>query len=131
MYYDVQDWVIAQNGKWQFIVWLSLWILCRDKWSIVMQYTWLKDKNWKEIYEGDIQKITLWKYYWIYVVEAIWWQFWNTLFSICKEHNIGIDDDGNYTFEAEKWDCLLRDFVKHWKDCEIIWNIYENPELIK
>ena len=69
---------------------------------ILMQYTGLKDKNGKEIYEGDILK----------------WDAseWGT------EYN-----------EAVKWDFGLLASREHdWPQfCEIIGNIYENPELLK
>lgn len=67
----------------------------------VMQYTGLKDKNGKEIYEGDI--VREFEY-----VDGIGW-----------EYEEGINEvkffNGGFSFNRQ---------------CEIIGNIYENPELL-
>jgi len=82
--------------------------------AIVMQYTGLKDKNGKEIYEGDIC----------------------TMFTdaptevVFKDGAFGYDDQSWYfiSFDQNQW------FA--WKEgasdnIEIIGNIYENPELLQ
>ena len=74
----------------------------------MMQYTGLKDKHGKEIYEGDIVCM---HYGSIYVVE---WVEKLGLFTICRP----IVSVASYPFI---------DYGR----CEIIGNVHENPELIK
>jgi len=79
--------------------------------SILMQYTGLKDKNGKEIYERDL----------------FWWNWLGS--PILREvefHNgcfIGRDIEHIVPMEH------LGDFPL--KEIEVIGNIYENPELLK
>lgn len=72
----------------------------------LMQFTGLLDKNGKLIYEGDIVKA-------IDVSSAVEWAdegYW----MICRPGTADIDLLGN-----------------HISVCEVIGNIYENPELLK
>lgn len=73
----------------------------------LMQYTGLKDKNGKEIYEGDIFHIGSKKI--LYVVEWI--------------------DCGLKGKQIRNGSWIGLDFWK--KDIEILGNIYENPELME
>ena len=76
---------------------------------LLMQYTGLKDKNGKEIYEGDIVKLT-----------AIGGYLQDGSFeveNIISFHENFSHDDRYYQMDKEK--------------IEIIGNIYENPELLK
>jgi len=84
---------------------------------VLMQYTGLKDKNGKDIYEGDIVKYTSWenKYNikeFIYVREV---KFKNGRFFPLPSDNIC--EDGWYSYGT--------------KDFEVIGNVFENPELLK
>ena len=87
-----------------------------DNWFCVIpetvgQYTGLKDKNGKEIYEGDIVEKTYYSYHQPECSE---------LFEI-KYEGLG------FYFEHIKGNAFYLPFTE---DIEIIGNIYENPELI-
>uniref|UniRef100_A0A6M3JM35 Putative YopX protein n=1 Tax=viral metagenome TaxID=1070528 RepID=A0A6M3JM35_9ZZZZ len=74
-----------------------------------MQYTGLKDKQGKEIYEGDI--ISFFNYNELPKIGRI-------IYSGCK-----------YSIEYEE-DLIDLEFFWHIQGIEVIGNIYENPELI-
>lgn len=75
----------------------------------IMEYTGLKDKNNKEIYEGDI------------LFESFGKRYYKVVFE-----NGGFRAEFNGDFEEYSLDLI--DVVA--QGCEIVGNIYENPELL-
>lgn len=90
---------------------------------ITLQFTGLKDKNWVEIYEWDIIKFTdIWVIEMINdepVTEWIWkveyWIMWNTNYWVWILNKVVTD---------------FRAMSNSFLNIEVIWNIYENPNLI-
>ena len=86
---------------------------------VLMQYTGLKDKNGKEIYEGDIIK-----YHYFYFADGS---------EIEKEHVCSVKyDDSFANFDAMDKEGFAH-FLGNASDdgIEIIGNIHENPELLQ
>ena len=82
----------------------------------LMQYTGLKDRNSKEIYEGDIAKLPA------YLPN-------HTEYAVCKwiDNNGSVEDVIGFGFEDMNGKRVRND---EWEDYEIVGNIFENPELL-
>jgi len=86
----------------------------------ITQYTGLKDGTWKEIYEGDVVKIK---------------EDWD-------EYGWTAGETGNVVFSEYFYGISLKSYKKPGTrytvyfdtnqgiDVEVIWNIYENPDLL-
>lgn len=105
------DYVLTLNTGEDW-VWID-----KDEYDL-MQYTGLKDKNGKEIYEGDIVKC------------------WDDS-AITKKYEWGLDKIhvGVIKYNPPHFSLVIEDIqLIHWssaENIEIIGNIYENPELLK
>ena len=110
----------AWNKKLRFMdsAWLIDWeheLVCHSKHNqsdlkdcVLLQYTGLKDKNGVEVYEGDIIRdvdcLSLWKVFY-----------------------------GDGAFHVRGGEYNLSGHLNEWAPdhCEVIGNIYENPELLE
>ncbi|TLF43596.1 YopX family protein [Lacticaseibacillus zeae] len=100
---DGRIWVTADDGK--------NGIELIDEEAHLMQFTGLKDKNGREIYEGDVLDIGLRNQDGKPVVAPVSYETYAAGYVL--------DNGGNGI-----WQRLT-------KDCEVIGNIFENPELLE
>ena len=83
----------------------------------LMQFTGLKDKNGKEIYEGDVMK-NKWD-----SVKVIAWSDTASAF-VCN------NPDGKYSHWLSSWNGREGAWTHTNGDAEVIGNIYDSPSLL-
>ena len=105
------DEVMVGNG--------DIWIIDEDsvagEWIVnndihLMQSTGLRDKNGKEIFEGDIVKMS------------------KDVYSEPTYYEVVRHYGGAYRLESKQHGCEL--WLRH-TDCEVVGNVYENRELLE
>ena len=94
--------------------------------AIMMQYTGLKDKNGKEIYEGDILKDDVGIAEVTYDNERAGFYAWFKKPVVFPDYAHGVKDTKINQIHMYAWST---DDYK--TSAEVIGNIYENPELIE
>ena len=102
MTYDIGVLPIINQNEW--VENANIFINPTKGSSILMQYTGLKDKNGKEIYEGDIMKDN-----------------WTD--------SIGYIEFSDGQFKASSFG-YAEDIACRMEESEVIGNLYQNPELL-
>lgn len=97
------------KGEFDFIGDGITW-MCKSNDCVLMQSTGLRDKNGKEIFEGDIVKMA------------------KNVYSELTYYEVVRHRGGAYRLESKRYGCEL--WLRH-TDCEIAGNIWENPELLE
>ncbi|NBV06684.1 MAG: hypothetical protein EBS06_05550 [Proteobacteria bacterium] len=93
--------------------------------SVVMQYTGLKDKNGKEIYEGDLISEEI-------IDENGNSEWTKDNYTLIGWRNYGFGYISNPFSKEEFFERFYSEEVENGKmSCEVIGNIYENPELLE
>lgn len=103
--------------------------------SSLMQYTGLKDKNEKEIYEGDIVLIPNYEWFekinessgYIRKNDVTFQLVWDKYQYKCKPIDAPKNFDGLHSIDV----LFYYKHLKWYQTMEIIGNVYENPELLK
>jgi len=110
---EAGKYIVISGGRWQGI----------NKDFILMQYTGLKDKNGKEIYEGDLLRETHPNLPWAkkgqMLLECLWDEKYAGFYLISRRV---IGDEMEV---GTRWAVKAQN-----KHAEVIGNIYENPELL-
>ncbi len=94
----------------------STGVVIKEKNFVILQFTGLKDKNGKEIYEGDILRMEV--------------DFKDELVT----HELGVvqwNDSDAWWQVMNQNDWILPFSANEISEHEIIGNIYQNPELLK
>lgn len=100
------------------------WVQFDDACGDIMQYTGLKDKHGKEIYEGDICTIhdgMMYSPSAKKMVEGKYAVYWNDDRWGLKDAHGDDYDSGDFYRGNDIW----------WAKFEVIGNIYEHPEMVK
>lgn len=103
---DVEE-IYFYKGEFDFIGDAITW-MCKSNDCVLMQSTGLRDKDGKEIFEGDIVKMA------------------KNVYSELTYYEVIRHRGGAYRLESKRYGCEL--WLRH-TDCEIAGNIWENPEL--
>lgn len=122
-FWDVPNYKMRYWDEWSHLANAS--VLFESQGSpfpiIPMQYIGLQDKNGKEIYEGDIV-------FYDYDYKSLQDPFKNR-WEVVYHYDQWKMVRGNR--ETGDQNCCDDPHWNRWEDCEIIGNIYQNPELIR
>jgi uncharacterized phage protein (TIGR01671 family) len=132
MYQPHDGWIEFHHGELSLVGFNDGDLQLTPKDCILMQYTGLKDKNGKEIYEGDVVKVLETAHSENDLQKQL--RGTNADYDICEYVGVVTWDDEGCDYSLIQQGQTIEDavgFPRHMYEHEVIGNIYENPELLK